>query len=268
MKKKLPIAILLAVVILALILIVFIFKPFANSNNSSSQNNSSSADQNFVLSDYPSDKVPLYEDITISSMKYIVNEDSYNVYDDFFGEKRNYYNVVFYSDDDSGAIFDFYKSKMETVNETSLDDSTIEGMIGEYKISIANYGEDDFYLEVHLPTFSKINKYYSEYPELVEISDKWIEYENSYGLLNQKGGEIEYTQWFNVNTTMLPKDDPMKTDPIGEFYKIYKDKNKTKDSFNSDDQSGTLTWKDNSFNVTCVFSKDHGRVYLMFRKLM
>lgn len=269
MKKKLPIIVLLTVVILVLISIAFIFKPFGSSN-SSSQNSSSNADQNFVLSDYPADKVPLYDGIEISSMKYIVNENPTNAYDEFFGERRNYYNIVFSSDDSRDKVLDFYKSKMSTINEDSIDDSTIEGVIDVYRVSIANYGEDDFYLEVHLPSddYSKTNPYYGDYKEFVEIANNWVEFENSYGLLNQLGGQIEYTQWFDVDTSMYDKDSAMRTNPIGEYYKIYKEKYSQKTDFSADDENGRLTWTEDDFEITASFTVDHGRIYLMFRKPM
>lgn len=271
-KKKL---IILIVIILALtvsaLVYVFAIKPKTSDDNikNNSSSNVSASNIKYILEGYPIDDVPLYDGVTISSMKYIVNEDSTNIYDDFFGAKRNYYNVVFEAKiDEKDEIFEFYESKMSSINEENNQDSTIEGVIGDYRVSISNYGYEDYYLQVHLPAanFSKENLYYEDYQELVEIASNWIEYENSYGLLNQKGGEIEYTQWFSIDVSEYEEDDPMRQNPVGEYYKQYKLKYADKQDFVADDETGRLTWSENDFEVTASFTVDHGRIYLMFRK--
>lgn len=271
-NKKLTIVAFALVSILILAVFVYLFVTNANSggakSNSSQQNSLTNVDEKYVLEGYPIDDVPLYDGITISSMKYFVNEDSTNVYDKFFGKKRNYYNVVFETKDTKAKVFDFYKSKMSSINQDNTLDTTIEGYIKNYRVSISNYDYKDFYLQVHLPSdaYSKENKYYENYPKLIEMADNWVEYENSYGLLNQKGGEIEYTQWFEVDTSIYDKNNPMKTNPVGGFYNIYKEKYKNKQNFASDNADGRLTWTEDGYNVTASFTVDHGRIYLMFRK--
>lgn len=270
-NKKLIIGFLLIVLIVVLALAVVNANSGGKKINTSTQDSQLSASENkFVLGEYPINEVPLYGGITIGSMKYFVNENSTNVYDKFFGEKRNYYNVVFETKDAKDKVFDFYRSKMSSINQENQNDDTIEGNINDYRVSISNYGYEDFYLQVHLPSesFSKINKYYKDYSEFVEIADNWIEYENSYGLLNQKSGEIEYTQWFQVDTSIYDKNSPMKTNPVGGYYDIYKEKYKNKQDFDFDDKNGILTWTDDKFSVTASFTVDHGRIYLMFRKPM
>jgi len=275
-KNNKKLIVLIIVILGVLILGFFTYKTLNKSDEisdskDSSQNSSVRKDQNFILKDYPIEKVPLYNGSTVCSMKYFVNEDSTNVYDDFFDAKVNYYNVVFKADESKKAeILDFYKSMMSPINQDTSTENTIEGTVGIYRISISNYGYDDYYLQVHLPEnlYSKQNKYYENYPDLVEIADDWVEYENTYGLLNQKGGEVEYTRWLEVDVSKYADDSLMKTNPISEYYKIYKNKYAQKQDFTADDTTGQLTWQDGDYEIWAVFNIDHGRVYLTFRSPM
>lgn len=274
-NKKIVIFAFLAILIFISIILIYIFaiKPNSgNDNDSGSLKNTSNndvSDHSYILKDYPIDKVPLFEGSIVSSMKFFVNEDSTNAYDDFFDAKQNYYNVVFKANKDKKLdIFNFYKSKMSSISQETSSDDTIEGFIDIYKVSISNYGYDDYYLQVHLPTedYSKENRYYEDYPALVETADNWFEIESTYGLLNQKGGEIEYSQWFDVFTSWGSDDSLNKINPIKLYYDIYKDKYAQKQAFVADDATEKLVWQDGGYEIWAVFSTDHGRVYLTYRK--
>lgn len=274
-KKKLILVICLIALILisATLIYGFVSKSGKSDDktNNLAQNSLVTAGQEFVLEGYPIDDVPLYsEDLFISSMKYIVNENPINAYDKFFGAKRNYFNVVFETDATQAEVFDFYKSKMSQINQENTLDTTVEGVIKKYRVSISNYGYKDFYLQVHLPVdeYSKTNRYYQDYPELVEIAGDWVEYENSYGMLNQNDGEIEYTQWFDVATPEEFDANGVKIDPVNRYYEIYKEKYVAKTNLTADDADRVLEWTEDGYSVTATFSVDHGRVYLMFRKPM
>lgn len=233
-----------------------------STSNTETSDNSGVKNQNFILKDYPILKVPLYKGSTISSMKYFVHQ--------YQNLRLNYHNVVFKSEDKKDDVFEFYRSKMSSIDQETSNESTVEGKIDIFKVSISNYGYEDYYLQVHAPdeSFSEQNIYYENYPDLVEIAGDWVEYENTYGLLNQKGGEIEYTRWLEVDVSGYDKDSLMIKNPIGEYYKIYKEKYSQKQDFVADDEAEKLTWIDGDYTVWAVFSTDHGRVYLTFRKPM
>ncbi len=218
----------------------------------------------YILADYPADVVPLVKDVTVSSMKYFVQ--------DYSGLRQNYYNVVFYTDLDAEDVVEFYRKKMDRVteDEAGAGNARLEGTIGDYRVVLSNYGSRDFYLEVHMPSqsFTSKNRYYDGYPKLVELGNDWLERESTYGLLNQNGGQVEYTQWFEVDVSEYPKNSEMRNNPIGTYYEMYREKYGESDGFNADDTERILRWQDGDYSVWLAFSVDHGRVYLTFRKGM
>jgi len=101
----------------------------------------------------------------------------------------------------------------------------------------------------------------------VEINQALIEHEKSYGLLNQKGGEIEYTKYFTVIDSGDKNDDGK--DDVDEFLMLeeeYIRQFKDKLEYSFDEKTGTMKWRDGDFESTLSISRDHGRIYIMLRK--
>lgn len=214
----------------------------------------------FMLEGYPLETVPLYKLKTISSSKFFVNIDPTRS-EDYFGKKVNYYNVVFKSDSKAIETLAYYSGLMTEKNTNSISDSQIEGLIGKYKVSVSQYEYEDVYIQVHLPAkeFTVTNPYYANYPDVVDLLSEKNAYEMSYGLLNQKGGEIEYTQYFP-----LAKEEK----EVDELISQFEDNYRSETDFTYDEKSNMMIWKKNRYAVTLTFSKGHGRIYLMMRTPM
>lgn len=239
---------------------------FLITNNNSEETKKTSETQNTsnnkseeiaLLEGFPNDQITLYKLKNVESVKFFVNDDPQN-WNNYFGTKYNYYNVVFKTESNQKEFLEYYQSQMETLNTENYNSSSVEGKIGKYGVSASYYNESDktAYLQVYLPQseFSKTNLFFSGYPELVEINPNWTEHESSYGKLDQLGGQIEYTQYFTVSKDLMD-----------EYLQDYTEKYADKDNF-KDAGSGYLSWKDGDYSVSLTFSKDHGRVYLMIRK--
>jgi len=154
-------------------------------------------ENSYLLDGFPIEKVPLYKLEKVSSNKIFVNTDPRNM--STFDEKNfAYYNVVLYSTASKEEFLNYYKNLFEEeIIEEFASPDMVKGRIGEYKVSAAHYGSDNTgYIQVHLANYQdeSINKYFTDYPELLEINEYMVEHEKSYGLLNQKGGEMEFTK--------------------------------------------------------------------------
>ena len=151
-----------------------------------------------------------------------------------------------------------------------ISDDMVKGKIGEYRVSAAHYGSDNTaYIQVHLPDFQSeaLNQYFVDFPEILTTNPTLIEHEKSYGLLNQKGGELEYTKYFTVIDSGDQNNDGV--DDIDEFLILEEDYQKQfedKSEYSYDQESGTMKWRDGDYESTLVISRDHGRIYLMLRK--
>ncbi len=216
---------------------------------------------NMVLDGYPLDTVPFYEMEMISSMKFMVDRNPQK-FGGYLGQEVNYYNVVFKTSADAANTLAYYRSLMSEISAEDSNDEQVVGKIGKYKVSASHYGDnpDNYaYLQVHLPAeeYSAINPFFSTYPELFVIDEQLTEYYSSYGILNQKGGEIEYAQWFAPNNDTLQ---------IAELAQIYQDKHQQEEDFSFDADSGAMKWQAGVWQVNISFSTDHGRVYTMLRK--
>lgn len=277
MKNKNTFLIIISVIFVLFFLLGVFFlmknsKPYNQSNensqsitNSKEKPNNNDAEINMMLDGFPSPEIPLHKMIMISSLKYIVDSNPQN-FAGYFDKNSNYYNVVFETEATPEEIFEYYRSVMDEINPENYSDQSVEGKIGKYRLSISHYGNNPknyAYLQVHIPTeeHSQENRYYQNYPEIFALDNSWVEYMNSYGLLNQKGGEIEFSQWFMINPELSSKSIP-------EFAKEYEQKYKDKANFSFDQESGLMTWRDDPFSVTISFSEDHGRIYLTMRRGM
>ena len=267
MNKKIGI-----IVVLILILSVFGFiflknKPQITKKPVSLNNKS---EQTFLIEGFPIEKVPLYKLNKVSSNKIFVNTDLKNM-SNFEEYNFAYYNVVLYSDASQEEFLNYYKNLFESqiVDEFESPDM-VKGNIGQYKVSAAHYGSDNTgYIQVHLPDYNdeSLNKYFLDFPDILTTNSNLVEHEKSYGLLNQKGGEVEFTKYFTVIDSG-DKDNDGKDD-VDEFLLLedeYKKQYEEKTEYSYDEKSGTMKWKDKEFEVTLVLSRDHGRIYLMLRK--
>lgn len=266
MKQKKPL-----IITLILILICISFFSYLNIKNKDKKVATSKpitstqvADKkNYLLEGYPLDTVPLYKMKMVSASKFFVNKDP-SRYADYFGKVINYYNVVFETEATPKEYLEYYRSLMSEINEDSVSESQIEGKIGKYKITASHYGNNPKnygYLQVYLSEeeYQEANRYYQEYPAVVDLKDSLPEYESSYGLLNQKGGEIEYTQYFPLTKEENEQD---------KLIDIYKEKYQNESDYNYNEETGLMQWKKDSYSINASFSKDHGRIYLMIRKPM
>lgn len=219
----------------------------------------------FLLADFPTE-ISLYDLEKIESSKFFVNDDASSSY--LYGSPVNYYNIVFKTSANRKDLFNYYRSSFDSIITEKSSESKLVGNIGVYTVSISQYSEtsDTAYLQVFLPAsqYQKENKFFSEYPNLILLNESWLEKESSYGLLNQKNGEIEYTQYFTLDTTKLGSD--ITETPFDYFFNQYSELYSGKDNFEKDSDNKMLSWTDQEYTITMTFSQDHGRIYLMLRK--
>lgn len=276
MNKKI-ILILIPIIILGIFLVLSLKggskKNTSKDSSKNTEQTTSSKDKNndnFLLDDYPIEKVPLYKLSKVSSNKIFVNTDPKNT--SAFNETNfAYYNVVFYSDASQEEFLNYYKNLFDSqfIEEFTTPDM-VKGNIGQYKVTAAHYGSDNTgYLQVHLSSYvdESINKYFVDFPEFVKINPSIVEHEKSSGLLNQKGGEIEYTKYF----TVLDSGDADKDgkDDVDEFISLeteYQKQYQQKTEYSYDAKTGMMNWKDGGYEISMSLSRDHGRIYLMIRK--
>lgn len=213
----------------------------------------------FILDDYPIEIVPLHKMIDIQSSKFFVNHDPKNNHE-YFGQPVNYYNVVYKTEATPEQTFAHYRSLMTNQNTDSVPEEQVQGQIGKYKVSVSQYetNPDTVYLQVYLPTdeYQQANRYYTHYPDLGLVDETWANYESSYGLLNQKGGQVEYTQYFAL---------PLNSDVLIDAFKA---KKQTMQNYAFNEETGTMQWQEEANTVTLTFSKQHQRIYLMIRRPM
>jgi len=261
-------------VLILLVLLLFISGKFLDSGSTKnddidSSNNTSDEKQEFdyLLEGYPEVDVPLYKIREVSSSKYYINFDPKNI--SYFDDTNyTYYNVVFYTDASQSEFLNYYKELFDKEYvEEYANPEMVKGYVGKYRVTAAHYGSDDTgYVQVYLPNeeFTKDNKYFVSYPDLFEEDSMLVEHENSYGLLNQTGGQTEYTRYFTViDSGDRDKDGK---DDVDEFaVLISKYENIYKDKLNYTMEGEQMSWEDGGYKITVSFSKDHGRVYLNIR---
>jgi len=261
-------------ILILLILLLFISEKFLDrgptkNDDINSLNNTSDEKLKFdyLLDGYPEADVPLYKTREVSSSKYYINFDPKNI--SYFDDTNyTYYNVVFYTDASQSEFLSYYKELFDKEYvEEYANPEMVKGYVGKYRVTAAHYGsEDTGYVQVYLPNeeFTKDNKYFDSYPDLFEEDSMLIEHENSYGLLNQVGGQTEYTRYFTViDSGDRDKDGKDDVDEfavlISKYENIYKDKS------NYTMEGEQMSWEDGGYKITVSFSKDHGRVYLNIR---
>lgn len=211
----------------------------------------------YILSGYPIEIVPLYQMTDISASKFFVNHDPANT-DDYFGQPVNYYSVVFKTKATPEQTLAYYRSLMSSQNPESGYYFQVQGQIGKYKVSVLHdeSNPDTVYLQVYLPSeeYQQANRYYTNYPNLGLVDETWANYESSYGLLNQKNGQVEYAQYFAL---------PLDSDVLVNAYKT---KKQHMPEFSYNEETGIMQWQEESNTVTLTFSKEHQRIYLMIRR--
>ena len=261
-------------ILILLILLLFISEKFLDRGSTKNEdinslNNTSDEKLKFdyLLDGYPEADVPLYKIREVSSSKYYINFDPKNI--SYFDDTNyTYYNVVFYTDASQSEFLSYYKELFDKEYvEEYVNPEMVKGYVGKYRVTAAHYGSDDTgYVQVYLPNeeFTKDNKYFDSYPDLFEEDSMLVEHENSYGLLNQAGGQTEYTRYFTViDSGDRDKDGK---DDVDEFaVLISKCENIYKDKLNYTMEGEQMSWEDGGYKITVSFSKDHGRVYLNIR---
>lgn len=256
----------LTIIIVFIILSIYVYHVFVSGKNSSKQTAKNTSTKiahielkiPYLLEEYPLQTVPLYKLKSIGSSKYFVNIDPSRS-EDYFGKKVNYYNVVYKSDSKAPETLAYYAGLMTEKNTKGVSDTQVQGVVGKYKVSVSQYEGEDVYVEVYMPAneVSETNPYYTSYPVVVDLLADNSAYEMSYGYLNQKGGEIEYTQYYPL---------PTEEKDIDELILQYEERYKTETQFNYDEKTGMMKWEKNGFQITLTFSKNHGRIYLMMRR--
>ncbi len=261
-------------ILILLILLLFISVKFLDSGSTknddiNSLNNTSDEKLKFdyLLDGYPEADVPLYKIREVSSSKYYINFDPKNI--SYFDDTNyTYYNVVFYTDASQSEFLSYYKELFDKeYAEEYANPEMVKGYVGKYRVTAAHYGsEDTGYVQVYLPNeeFTKDNKYFVNYPDLFEEDSMLVEHENSYGVLNQAGGQTEYTRYFTVIDSGDRDKDGQ--DDVDEFsVLISKYENIYKDKLNYTMEGERMSWEDGGYKITVSFSKNHGRVYLNIR---
>lgn len=270
-KKKYitVVGILILLILLLFISVKFLDRGSTKNDDINSLNNTSDEKLKFdyLLDGYPEADVPLYKIKEVSSSKYYINFDPKNI--SYFDDTNyTYYNVVFYTDASQSEFLSYYKELFDKEYvEEYANPEMVKGYIGKYRVTAAHYGsEDTGYVQVYLPNeeFTKDNKYFDSYPDLFEEDSMLIEHENSYGLLNQAGGQTEYTRYFTViDSGDRDKDGK---DDVDEFaVLISKYENIYKDKLNYTMEGEQMSWEEGEYTVKISFSKNHGRVYLNIR---
>ncbi len=226
----------------------------------------------FLLEGFPIDTVPLYKVNKVSSSKIFVNTDPKNT-STFNAHNYAYFNVVLYSDASQEEFLNYYKSIFDRqITEAYDNPEMVKGEIGPYKVSAAHYGSDNTgYIQVHVPQYNdeRIQTYFLDFPQIVGVNARLVEHEKSYGLLNQKGGEIEYTKYFTViDSGDANKDGKDDEDEFFILEKGYIEQFMGKPEYSYDEKTGIMKWHDGDFESTLSISRNHGRIYLMLRKKM
>lgn len=265
-------------IIIVIFILLSIVSAFAltkkpqTSNQTASQplTTSKEAERTYLLEGYPLDKVPLYKLNKVSSNKIFKNTNPNNT-SEFDVSNFAYFNVVFYSDASQEEFLNYYKNLFDSqITDEFEKPDMVKGNIGEYKVSAAHYGSDKTgYIQVHLPNYQdpSLDKYFIDFPKILELDSKLVEHEISYGLLNQKGGEVEFTKYYTVIDSGDQNNDGK--DDIDEFLVLeeeYKTKFGQMPEYSYDEKSGAMKWKDGDYQISMSISRDHGRIYLMIRK--
>lgn len=232
--------------------------------------NTNEKEETFLLDGFPIDKVPLYKLDKISSSKIFVNTDPKNK-SEFDETNFAYFNIVLETSASKEDFLNYYKNLFESpINDEYANEDMVKGKIGNYKVSAAHYGSANTgYIQVHLPDFADegLNKYYSDFPKIIEAKEGLTEHEKSYGLLNQAGGQSEYTKYFTVlNSGDKNNDGKDDVDEFGALETEYRNQFQGKPGYTYDEKNGKMEWQDGDYQSTLSISRDHGRIYLMLRK--
>lgn len=247
-KKLLLVAIIL---LLILFLALFFSKGFKGSKESEVKTGASFAlSSDIFLDGYPLEQVPIYQASEINSFSFFVNNNPDNL-NLFFDKNQNYYNVVYKTDINQEDILNYYISIMDSVNE-NFSTSIVEGMIDKYRVSVSHYGGEtkNVYLHVQLPSEEYLpeNRYFVDYPAIVEINPEWFQIESRYTKTTDSGGQIQYGNHYNVSSNL---DDEQR-----KYEEIYA----SKDNFIGHDD--TIVWTEGEYDIRMNFARDHGRVYM------
>lgn len=274
MNRKKKIFIILPLIAVALVCAVVLIitnlsKADLDSKDSLLNNNSQSTSQAFLLEQYPIKTVPLYKMTKVESSKFYYNSDSGNT-SAFNESPYSYFNVVYKTTASKDEVFSYYRKIFnKEIKEEFSNPESIKGAIDEYNIEINQYSDDTVYLQVYINKNKSddIKKDLFAYFPMVDINLSYVKVdEKSYGLLNQKGGESEYTHYYTVTDTGDQNGD--KIDDIDEFAKIQsviQEKYKNSTDFNF--ENNVFEWtSDKNEKYTVEMSPDHERVYVQIRK--
>ena len=274
MSKKNIIVFLLAIVVLigsASLLIVNLNNTGSKMSGGSSKNGVQSSGQDFLIDQYPIETVPLYKMAKVESSKFFYNRDPADT-SAFDESPFSYFNVVYETTASRDDVFKYYRTIFDKeIKEEFSNPESIKGAVGKYNIEVAQYDEDTVYLQVYVDKNESDNlqkELFSYFP-LVDIDLSYVKLnEKSFGLLNQKGGESEYTHYYTVSDTGDVNGD--KIDDIDEFVAIQsaiQEKYKNNSDFKFADNVFEWT-SDKNEQYTVSLSPDHGRVYIQIRKLL
>lgn len=214
--------------------------------------------------------IVFYKQVSLSSSKFFYNDDPSS--SSIFGEKPYaYFNVVYKSSGTQTEVLEYYKNIFTKPIEREYPDSDmVTGYIDEYKVSATRYEADNtVYLQIHFPS-EKVTKdsiYLNKFPLELKASSYLEEHELSYGVLEQNGGEVEYTKYYTIidsgDKNQDGKDD---IDEYDEVLTDYKATYKYEPNYVFDEKLQQLTWEYEGYKVTVAFADSHDRVYVMMRK--
>lgn len=272
-KKNIIVFFLATVVLIGLVslLMVNLNNTGSKGNDGSSKQNIQSSVQDFLIDQYPIETVPLYKMKKVESSKFFYNRDPADT-SAFDESPFSYFNVVYETTASRDDVFKYYRTIFDKeIKEEFSNPESIKGVIGKYNIEITQYAEDTVYLQVYVDKSESDNlqkELFSYFP-LVDIELSYVKLnEKSYGLLNQKGGESEYTHYYTVSNTGDVNGD--KIDDINEFVVIQSAiQEKYKNSSDFKFKDNVFEWtSDKNEKYTVSLSPDHGRVYVQIRKLL
>ncbi len=272
MNKKVKYILYILAFIVVVALGVFLYTKKSDNNILNKDNGNVAVDDSkltYLLDRYPIEEVPLYMVSKISSCKLYNNWDASNR--SIFGDTEfSYYNVVIYTDASQSEFLGYYKNFFdeEIVDDYPMPDM-VQGYVGKYRVTASHYDSDNTaYIQVYFPKeeVTRENIYFDTFPNLFQEDSMFIEEENSYGLLNQVGGQTEYTKYFTViDSGDRDNDGKDDVDEFGVLISKYQGLYSGKEEYEFDSSTGRMTWVEDWYDVVASFSRDHGRIYLNMR---
>jgi len=192
-----------------------------------------------LLSGYPEDILPLYNNVKIESVGFSVRAD-YN-----YTVGKDIYSVSYLSSASAQDTMKYYRGLATSIDEEYSTDDSLSASIGENPIGV-NFFEGENGLEVSLTLGMKpseyvtVNPYFSDYPaDLIEPFGRTTFFEQGYEVRDARGMETIYTETYNTDSN---KED---------FRAFYSSKYDGAENLNIQEDEYGLTYQWTSRGFTC-----------------